>query len=583
MKHLLCLILLLTSSVALATESQKLNQLLDDIWQWEITNDPMLASRAGLNLKPNKLEDLSPASLQRRHEAAKRFMKKLENIKKPKLPTSDQISLSVQMLRLQNKIDKYRFNDHYLPFTSESGFYSSLAFLPGTHRFNKAEDYQFYLQRLSDFPRYFSEQTHWLREGIKTGQTQPLEVIDIVPQLVNNFIHENPTESVFYRPFAKESVYFIDNKKWQGLQKEAQHIISNKVIIAYQKFHEFLLDEYLPGAKQTLGAISWPNGAEFYQNRAAYYTTTTLSVEEIHQLGLSEVKRIRNEMQQVIDSLNYEGDLAQFIQFLRTDPQFYATSEQEILRYAAYLSKKIDGKLPKLFSYLPRTPYAVEPVPASIAPNYTTGRYISPTNETEPGYYWVNTYALDKRPLYALPALTLHEAVPGHHLQIALALELDELPYVRRYTYISAFGEGWGLYSEYLGKEVDFYETPYDEFGRLSYEMWRATRLVVDTGIHTKGWTRQQAVEYMLDNTALSEHNVRTEVDRYITWPAQALSYKIGELTIKRLRKEAETKLGDKFDIRAFHKAVLEHGSVPLTTLENNIRTYIQHRLTTKD
>jgi len=235
----------------------------------------------------------------------------------------------------------------------------------------------------------------------------------------------------------------------------------------------------------------------------------------------------------------------------------------------------MDAKLPKLFSYLPRTPYGVAPVPANIAPNYTTGRYISPSNDTEPGYYWVNTYALDKRPLYALPALTLHEAVPGHHLQIALSQELEDLPNVRRYTYISAFGEGWGLYSEYLGKEVDFYETLYDEFGRLSYEMWRATRLVVDTGIHTKGWTRQQAVNYMLENTALSEHNVRTEVDRYITWPAQALSYKIGELTIKRLRQLAEDKLGDKFDVRAFHKAVLEHGSVPLTTLEANIERFI--------
>lgn len=582
MKKLLCLALLLSCVTAFANENKQLDGLLEEIWDWELQNDPVLASRLGHKQQIGKLKDLSPDALAQKNAQAKLFMQRLQVINNEKLDTSRQISLSVQNLRLQNHIDKYTFQDQSLPFTSESGFYSSLAFLPNSQKFNNLKDYHFYLERLSDFPRHFQQQTYWLKEGIKIGLTQPKEVIAIVPQLVQNFVVENPTESVFYRPFAKESVPFLDDENWQALQKEAQHIIANQVIVAYQKFHEFLENEYVPSAKQELGAISWPNGSAWYQNRAAYYTTTSLTVEEIHQLGLAEVKRIRGEMQQVIDGLNYQGDLAQFIQFLRTDPQFYAKTEDELLQYAAYLSKKIDAQLPKLFSYLPRTPYGVAPVPASIAPNYTTGRYIAPNNDTEPGYYWVNTYALDKRPLYALPALTLHEAVPGHHLQIALSRELDNLPDVRRYTYISAFGEGWGLYSEYLGKEVDFYETPYDEFGRLSYEMWRATRLVVDTGVHTKGWTRQQAVQYMLDNTALSEHNVRTEVDRYITWPGQALSYKIGELTIKRLRKEAEAKLQDNFDVRAFHKAVLEHGSVPLTALENNIRSFIHKQAATK-
>lgn len=573
--RLITLLLLLISSACFASESRKLNELLDNIWSWELQNSPVMATRLGQTQDTGRLANLSPETLSNQHQQAQQFMQSLNAIKEKSLTIEEQISLSVQRLRLQNQIDTYRFKGHYLPFTSESGFYSGLAFLPGTHKFNSRADFEFYLQRLSDFPRYFREQIYWLRQGLKTGMTQPQEVLAIVPQLVNNFVHENPTESVFYRPFAKESVPFLSDDEWQSIQKQAQHIISNQVIVAYQKLYEFLNDQYLPGAKQSLGANSWPEGDAYYQNRAAYYTTTNLNADEIHQLGLSEVKRIRAEMQQIIDELEYDGDLAQFIQFLRTDPQFYAKTEDELLRYAAYLSKRIDAKLPKLFSYLPRTPYGVAPVPESIAPNYTTGRYISPSNDTEPGYYWVNTYALDKRPLYALPALTLHEAVPGHHLQIALSQELEDLPNVRRYTYISAFGEGWGLYSEYLGKEVDFYETPYDDFGRLSYEMWRATRLVVDTGIHTKGWSRQQAVDYMLENTALSEHNVRTEVDRYITWPAQALSYKIGELTIKRLRKEAENRLGDRFDVRAFHKAVLAHGSVPLTTLEANIERFI--------
>jgi len=303
-----------------------------------------------------------------------------------------------------------------------------------------------------------------------------------------------------------------------------------------------------------------------------------MSVDDIHSLGLNEVKRIRGEMQSIVNQLEYDGNINQFIQYLRTDKKFYAQTAEELIKQASYIAKKMDAKLPQLFNYLPRTPYGVEPVPESIAPKYTTGRYISPTKDDQPGYYWVNTYALDKRPLYALTALTLHEAVPGHHLQISLAREMHDLPEVRRYTYISAFGEGWGLYSEFLGKEVGMYTDPYDEFGRLSYEMWRACRLVVDTGMHLKGWSRQRAIDFMLENTALSEHNVTTEIDRYISWPAQALSYKIGELTIKKLRGQAEQSLGDNFDIRAFHHAVLEHGSVPLSILEENIQDFIKQQ-----
>ena len=312
--------------------------------------------------------------------------------------------------------------------------------------------------------------------------------------------------------------------------------------------------------------------------KVIFYTTTQMSVDEIHTLGLGEVKRIRAEMQTIINQLKYDGSINQFIQYLRTDKKFYAQTAEELIKEASYIAKKMDAKLPQLFNYLPRTPYGVEPVPENIAPKYTTGRYISPANDSQPGFYWVNTFALDKRPLYALTALTLHEAVPGHHLQISLSREMTELPDVRRYTYISAFGEGWGLYAEFLGKEVHMYDDPYDEFGRLSYEMWRACRLVVDTGMHVKGWSRQKAINYMLDNTALSEHNVTTEIDRYISWPAQALSYKIGELTIKRLRNQAEEALGANFDLREFHQAVLEHGSIPLSVLDENIQLFIQQQ-----
>ena len=294
---------------------------------------------------------------------------------------------------------------------------------------------------------------------------------------------------------------------------------------------------------------------------------------------MQEVARIRAEMEQIIKQVGFEGSFAEFVHFLRTDPQFYATTPEQLLKEASFIAKKMDAQLPKLFHTLPRRPYGVAPVPASIAPKYTTGRYSGARKDDEAGFYWVNTYALDKRPLYVLEALTLHEAVPGHHLQIALNAELDYLPSYRRNAYISAFGEGWGLYSEYLGLEAGFYQDPYSNFGRLTYEMWRAARLVVDTGMHMFGWSRDRAMKFMQDNTALSLHNVKTETDRYISWPGQALSYKIGELTIKRLRKEAETRLGDKFDIREFHHQILRHGSVPLFVLEKQIEIYITETL----
>jgi uncharacterized protein (DUF885 family) len=405
------------------------------------------------------------------------------------------------------------------------------------------------------------------------GQVQPKAVMEGFEASVAAVITDNPLDSPFIAPLMAIE---RDSEVLQVLKTQAIDAVTNSVNVAYQTFYDFLVNEYIPQAKTDIAVASWPNGREFYQNRIKHYTTLDMTADEIHTIGLKEVARIRNDMQGVLDDLGFSGTINEFIDFLRTDKQFYADTPDELIDYAMVLSKRIDALLPQLFNQLPRTPYGVAPVPDSIAPKYTTGRYVSPRNDRQPGYYWVNTYALDKRPLYALPALTLHEAVPGHHLQISLAREMTDLPQVRRSTYISAFGEGWGLYSEFLGKEVGFYETPYDEFGRLSYEMWRACRLVVDTGMHVMGWTRQQALDYMLENTALSEHNVTTEIDRYISWPGQALSYKLGEIKIKELRARATQILGDDFDLREFHAAILAHGSVPLTVLEQNINMYIE-------
>ena len=579
MKKLCCLLVLtLISFVCSATESTKLQPLLDEIWQYELSISPIQASRQGIHAFDDKLADISPKALAQQDSQFRKFMKKLSHIDKAKLNRVEQISLLIQQRQLQNHIDQYRFNAHYMPLTSESGFHSGLAFLPRSNRFKTLVDYQNYLARLEQFPDYFEQQIYWMRKGIHSGFVQPKVVLQGFEDSVKAFIHDSAEDSVFYTPFNNFQGASVDSIQQQKLRKQANFVITNRVFSAYQKFYNFLIAEYIPNSKTDIAAESLPNGAAFYQNRSDFYTTTQMSVDNIHSLGMDEVKRIRGEMQTVVNQLEYDGNINQFIQYLRTDKKFYAQTAEELIKQASYIAKKMDAKLPQLFNYLPRTPYGVEPVPENIAPKYTTGRYIPPTRDDQPGYYWVNTYALDKRPLYALTALTLHEAVPGHHLQISLSREMQDLPEIRRYTYISAFGEGWGLYSEYLGKEVGMYSDPYDEFGRLNYEMWRACRLVVDTGMHIKSWTRQKAIDFMLENTALSEHNIKTEIDRYISWPAQALSYKIGELKIKKLRQLAEETLGENFDLRAFHHAVLEHGSVPLSVLEANIQHFIEQQ-----
>lgn len=551
------------------------NSLLEEIWQYELSVQPISATGYGEHQYDNQLADLSPAGLASEDKHYRTFLLRLAQLNTHDLDKNSLITLKIQQYRLQNNIDQYAYNAHYLPLTSESGFHSELAFLTASTRFKTTQDYQHYLQRLAQFPRYFSEQIYWMKQGIATGLVQPGVVLQGFEDSVKAFIHDDPQQSVFYQPFLDLDSLHATNEVKQELRLHAESIIQTKVFVAYQRFYDFLMQEYLPNSKKDIAASSWPKGQVYYQNRSNYYTTTSQSVDVIHQLGLAEVTRIRSEMQQVINELNYAGDINQFIDYLRSAPQFYADSPESLLKQASFIANKMDARLPQLFNLLPRRPYGVEPVPESIAPKYTTGRYVAPTRDDQPGYYWVNTYALDKRPLYALTALTLHEAVPGHHLQISLAAEMQDLPKVRRYSYLSAFGEGWGLYAEFLGKEVGMYTDPYDEFGRLSYEMWRACRLVVDTGMHVKGWSRQQAIAYMLENTALSEHNVKTEVDRYISWPAQALSYKIGELTIKKLRQHAQNKLGERFNLRAFHDAVLAYGSVPLSVLETNIEDFI--------
>ncbi|GIU14835.1 MULTISPECIES: DUF885 family protein [unclassified Shewanella] len=559
------------STQQVATNTQ-LQSLIDAAWQVSLDASPSFAYSLGDVSKAGLLQDLSPQSLATLDQRRQQILSQLKQIDQTSLTKSDAINAQILRDQLQNDVDQFRYKDHYMPISAEGGFHAYIASI-AKGRFNKVEDYQNYIKQLQALPEYFIQQTDWLKQGLAAGITPARATLKGFETSICAFIVP-VEESGYFQPFTEYPAHFTEAEKAE-LTEQGRALVQDTVLPQYQAFFDFITTEYIPNTRISIATYDLPDGEAFYENRVRYYTTLDMTSDEVHQLGLKEVKRIREEMQQIIEEVGFKGSFAEFLHFLRTDPQFYPKTAEELLKEAAYIAKKADAMLPKYFGKLPRQPYGIEPVPAEIAPKYTTGRYSGSNRADEAGYYWVNTYALDKRPLYEMEALTLHEAVPGHHLQIALNQELTDLPNFRRYSYISAFGEGWGLYSEYLGLEAGFYQDPYSNFGRLTYEMWRAARLVVDTGMHAKGWSRQQAIDFMASNTALSMHNVNTEIDRYINWPGQALSYKIGELTIKRLRAQAEDELGENFDIRAFHDAILANGSVPMSVLEQQINDFI--------
>lgn len=505
-------------------------------------------------------------------------LKELETIQKKDLSHTQQISLELLRFKLQETVDFYKFEAYLNPLLSDAGFHASLPYQ--VRDLTNYDQVKSYLNKLNTIPIYVDQHLALLREGIKKGITQPQVIFNGYEATYNDQIVKNARESYYYMPFKNLPAILSPQQKDSVLQA-AEITLQKNVIPQFKRIKKFFETEYLPKARSSIGVSEIPNGREYYQNRLNYYTTLNLTAEEIHQIGLEEVARINAEMKKIITEVNFDGSFDEFIGFLRTDDQFYATSADELLKEARNISKKIDAQLPKFFKKLPRKPYGIAPVPDAIAPKYTTGRYISPQNESQPGYYWVNTYDLPSRPLYVLPSLTAHEAVPGHHLQISLNGELgDSIPQFRRSFYLSAYGEGWGLYSEFLAEEMGIYTTPYELFGKLTYEQWRACRLVVDTGIHALGWTREQAVDFLRSNTALSLHEVNTETDRYISWPGQAVSYKIGEIKIRELRQRAEKELGNKFDIRDFHEVILSQGTVTLTIMEELVNDYIQRNLT---
>lgn len=557
------------------TIQDEFNQLIEEAWEARMCSDPLFATSCGDHRFNHRLPAASEAGMAQWLEQLRRFLQQSQAVDSQQLDADARLNQEIFTRLLENEIAEYEFQAYRFPISKAFGIHTSLAeSLPFITPFEQVADYEAYLSRLGEIPRYFSENIQVMRSGLELGYLPVRVTLEGVLEGLQQQIDAGE-QSFYLLPFHQFPDSFSADECTR-LAAAARAILESVVVPAEQELLKFLQDEYLPAARSEVGANLLPDGPAFYQHRIRYYTSLEMTPEQIHATGLAEVRRIRSDMDELIRRVGFQGTFSEFVEFLRSDTRFYPTSAEALLKETAYLLKRIDGELPRLFKTLPRTPYGIRTIPEASAPGATTAYYFPPTGDGRTaGFYYVNTYGLQSRALYELEALSLHEAVPGHHLQIALQQELD-LPNFRRFGGFTAFVEGWALYSERLGIEMGFYQDPYSDFGRLSYEMWRACRLVVDSGMHALGWTRQQAIDYMAENTALTLLNITNEVDRYIAWPGQALAYKMGEIKIRQLRQRAEEQLGDRFDLRAFHEVVLTHGAVPLDILEDIVTQWIQ-------
>ena len=549
--------------------------LITDFEQMEIAGNPISAGQEGDRAALRKLPDVSPEGMIEYQRITTEFIKRHAALSARPMSGEKRLNYELLGFVLKQRQRLFPFDEARIPFTNDSGFFNQMSYISRQTTFATVDDYEAYAARLTEMPRYFGQHKANMRRGIQTNMTASAEIIPGIIEVVKTFSEGDAKAHSFFKPF---TVYpdTISAEEQSRLTSLGEAAITNAVMPAYRDLDKFLTEEYMPKARPVVGIGTTDEGREYYRALVRYFTTLDMTPDEVHEIGLKEVARIRGEMDAIIKQVDFKGSFADFLNFLRTDPQFYATSEDQLLKEAAWMAKQLDGKMPEFFETLPRLSYGVIPVPKEIAPNYTTGRYWGGNPEQHrAGNYVVNTYDLKQRPLYNLPALTAHEGVPGHHHQIALGQELKNVSAFRQSLYPNAFGEGWGLYAEKLAVEMGLYKTPYEKFGQLTYEMWRACRLVVDTGMHWKGWTREQAEACFFENSALAPHNIKTEVERYISWPGQALAYKIGELKILELRQRAETQLGDKFNIRRFHDAILLDGGMPLDLLEAKIDRWI--------
>lgn len=553
-------------------------RLLDDEWQWRLEDDPEFASWLGDKRYGDRWKDLSTQAIRKRHEHMQTVIGMLAEIDSQQLPSQDQISYELFRGKYQDAVDNFQFGWHLVPLTQRGGIQDASS-LAASLRFDSADDYKAWIARLDNFPAYMDQTLTLMQQGVDRRIIHARSVMTRLPAQIRRQIVDDPAKSLFYKPFRQ-----MPNDIPKGTQKElrelAQTSIRDNVVPAYRKMLTFFEDVYLPACFDKAGVWQIPRGREFYASRARSFTTTDLTPQQIHDIGQKEVKRIRGEMMKVMAVVGFKGTFAEFLEHLRTDSKYYFEDSNELLAEYKAICRRIDPELPKMFSKLPRRPYHLEAIPEHLAPDTTTAYYRPPSADGgRDGTYFVNLFRPETRPKFEMEVLSVHEAMPGHHLQIALAQEMDGIPEFRRYGGYTAFIEGWGLYSEKLGYELGLYKDPYSQFGQLTYDMWRAVRLVVDTGIHDLGWTRQQAIDFFAANAAKSMHDIENEVDRYISWPGQALAYKIGQLKILELRRKAEDQLGERFDIREFHDTILGQGAVTLSLLERIVDKWIAERL----
>ncbi|HNP62522.1 MAG TPA: DUF885 domain-containing protein [Woeseiaceae bacterium] len=571
-------VLTIVSMTAFADADSEFSALLDEHWEWRLSTSPVLASMLGDRRFNDQWQDDSLDAIEERHKATREFLRRTYAIDRSALSAEDQLNHELFRRQLQDDVDAHQFGAFLMPFSSRGGIQTPEN-LTNQLPLVSLQDYEDWLGRIEKLPVVIDQQIKLAEEGRKRGIVAPKILMQRVPDQLATQLVDYAGESPLFRVFNSlpETFSAADRER---LRAEASDVIEKRVLPAYKKLDRYFNQQYLPASRDSVGLSQLPNGNAWYEHLARSFTTTRMTPDEIHRLGLEEVKRIRDEMNGIIAAVEFDGDFQEFLAYLRTDPQFYYDSPEAL--YNAYLAtcKRIDPELVNLFGKLPRMPYGVKPIPDSIAPDTTTAYYTRPAADgSRAGIYWVNLYRPEVRPKYEIEVLSVHEAMPGHHLQIALQQELSDMPNFRRFLGFTAFVEGWGLYSERLGYDLGLYTDPYSRFGQLTYDMWRAVRLVVDTGMHYKGWTRQQAIDFFRDNAAKAEHDIVNEIDRYIGNPGQALAYKIGQLKMLSLRERAENHLGPRFDIRAFHDELLGAGALPLDLLELRMDAWLAEQL----
>ena len=563
------------SSTLIGDSNQDFLKLLDDEWNYEVKQNPVYATSLGIKGFENKWTDMSLEAIKKRQDHHYSLLKELSKIDIDSLNLENQLNYRLFIQLQKNSIDLMPFNQHLMPFSHRGGI-QLMHEQSERLRFEKKEDFEDWIIRLSNLDIYIDQIINLAKIGMSKGYTKPRVLMERVGRQISLQTNADISNHPFYKLF-NELPDFLSKEEKEELKVKARKVINNEIIPSYQKLYKFFMEEYLPSCRESVGISNLPNGKKNYEILANQFTTTDLTPKEIHELGLKEVSRIKKEMKEIIKELNFNGSFQDFLKFLREDPQFYYDNEEDLLQAYLATSKRADAELVSLFALLPRTPYGVRQIPMESAPDTTTAYYMGPSPDgLRAGYYYVNLYKPETRPKFEIEVLSLHEAVPGHHLQIALAMEKESLPMFRRMSPYTAFVEGWGLYSESLGYDMGFYKDPYSKFGQLTYDMWRAVRLVVDTGLHYFDWEREKAIEFFLDNAGKSKLDIVNEIDRYINWPGQALAYKVGQLKIFELRDKAKKELGENFDIRLFHTALLSEGAIPLNELEIVIDAYIE-------